>query len=317
MNISTIQSDWFGHVAYELQSNDFRIICVPSLGGKLVSIFDKKKRFEWLEQPVNPPHNQIPYGADFITYSMFGWDEMFPTIDICTYPIKGPYFGNQMPEHGDAWTLNWEIVQHKDNFLKMSTFGKSLPYQFEKELFFKTDDTITMHYQVTNIGTEGFYYLWSAHPLFLCKSGMKIILPQDVSELINVKQTGKWGEIGNKFNWPTTRALEGFTWQLDQVGPPTLHDFRKFYISPKKTIYWASLFYPEAGNWIRMNWDAKKLPYFGLWIDEGYYTAQSLIAFEPTTSYFDALDRAICNQKTPFLEKGERFTWDIELTIGS
>ena len=51
------------------------------------------------------------YGATFVEQDMAGWDEMFPTILACAYPGPGPHHGAALPDHGEAWSLPWEVTQ--------------------------------------------------------------------------------------------------------------------------------------------------------------------------------------------------------------
>jgi len=59
----------------------------------------------------NRPFKPVAYGAVFVDQDMSGWDEMFPTINACTYPAPSPYAGITLPDHGEVWVLPWEHDQ--------------------------------------------------------------------------------------------------------------------------------------------------------------------------------------------------------------
>src|SRR5712691_10448817 len=107
--VTIVESEWLGQRAYVIDMPEMRVITTPVVGAKIVSIFDKKANHEWLLPPANRPFQAVSYGASFVEQDMSGWDEMFPTIEPCAYPVPGPFEGAKLPDHGEVWSLPWGL----------------------------------------------------------------------------------------------------------------------------------------------------------------------------------------------------------------
>ena len=97
--------DWHGFTGYVLENNALRVVIVPALGAKIVSLVDKVAGHEWLAPPTNPVRAR-DYGDSFIAHDLAGWDEMFPTIVACPSPHDPAVM---LPDHGEVWALAWEV----------------------------------------------------------------------------------------------------------------------------------------------------------------------------------------------------------------
>ena len=78
MNSTIKQTNWHGFSALALENDLIRVVIVPNLGAKIVSLFDKTYRHEWLAGPMRPL-KQTSYGADFVSQDMSGWDVIVGT----------------------------------------------------------------------------------------------------------------------------------------------------------------------------------------------------------------------------------------------
>ena len=97
--------DWHGLKSVTMENDFLKVVLIPSHGAKLVSLFNKRSKHEWLVQPDGDLPKRIPSRANFHNYSMFGWDEMFPTVLSCPYPIPGKFYKKELPDHGEVWFL--------------------------------------------------------------------------------------------------------------------------------------------------------------------------------------------------------------------
>jgi galactose mutarotase-like enzyme len=309
------QTKWAHLPALELESQRLRV--VPALGGKLVSLVDKAADYEWLIGPSAGVAGPIPYGGSFLQYSMFGWDEMFPTIDACAYPVEGAYYTAALPDHGDAWMLEWQVEPSPPGELRLAVDGQALPYRLERSLTFTTADSLLMQYRLTNRGSEPFHFLWAAHPLFYCQGEAELVLPSTVTELVAVASLPTGSVVGARHNWPCAENSDGHTLALNRISDSTRRVARKFYLPPELPISWATLVQRQTGNWLRMSWSSARLPYCGIWIDEGYYTPVTTVAFEPSTAYYDNLAQAWQQGRAPRIDPGMQYSWTVMVTVGS
>lgn len=313
----TFEATWHNLPAITLETAALRVIVVPIKGGKIVSIYDKAADHEWMVPPLpGRPFELVAYGSAFIKQDMSGWDECFPTIDACNYSVSGPYHSRLLPDHGEVWSLPWHVKSATDDALTLYVSGRALPYSFQRRIQVVDQQTLRLEYQVTNIGNAPFYTLWAAHPQFMTTRQTQIVLPPAVHEIVNVYQTPEWGAIGKKHRWPQATMSNGNAYDLSRIGPVDLKRARKFYVPADVPVDWVALQQPDKQTALRLSWDGEKVPYLGMWVDEGAISSYAVVALEPSTGYYDHLGQAIANETAPQLQPNDSLTWylDVELS---
>lgn len=315
--MAVISQDVFhGLAAWRLESELLRVVIVPQCGGKIVSLYDKRAGFEWLAQP-RTPLKPAPYGSVFVEQDMSGWDETFPTIDACSYPVEGQYLGRLIPDHGELWSLPWERVELRTEKLFLSVNGRALPYRFWRIAWLEQPDCLCLDYSVQNTGMEPIQTLWAAHPQFAATVDTQIILPETAGAVINVIPGPIWGAAGARHPWPEAVAADGSAWRLDRVGPAERRDFRKFYLPPEQPVSWAGIDMLGRGCSLRMHWQTTEVAYLGIWVDEGAINSAAVVALEPANGFYDSLTLAIENKRAMQLEPGETQTWSLKVSISN
>ena len=309
-------TEWHAQPAWALEDEAARVVIVPSLGAKIVSIYDKRLSFEWLVGPQRPLQPVI-YGSSFVAQDMSGWDEMFPTINACDYPLPGEYAGGFLPDHGEVWSLPWQVESQDQGSVTMRVDGVALPYRLSRRAALVLPGTLLLEYQLENTGVASFAYLWAAHPHFVAGEQTAIVLPEGVSQVVNVMQGEIWGQAGERYPWPHPRSKDGRLWELERIRSADNHDCRKFYLPPEAPIPWAALVNQQLGCSLRLVWSPADLPYLGIWVDEGTYNPQPVVALEPSNGYYDSLDVAIRNQRVSMIEPGKRHTWSLVVRLGA
>lgn len=317
METSVRETHWHTLPAYVLENQTLRTVTVPELGAKIAALTDKRSQMEWLVGPGSRPVRRLNYGTWWHEQDMAGWDEMFPTIVACDYPGPGAQHGQSLPDHGEVWSLPWQVDALGEGRLTLSVSGRALPYRLERTADYVTANTLRLRYRVTNLGNMPMPYLWAAHPQFTCGLDGQIILPPEVTQVCNtIPETWGWGSPETCFAWPEATTLDGGRVRLDRVGPPTLGKGRKFFVLPDVHIGWAALLRASTGNWLRMEWDARQLPYFGLWIDEGALNHESVVAPEPSTGFYDSLAVAWQKQRVAVVAPGASHEWQLWVHFG-
>ncbi len=310
------ETTWYNQPAWQLESSDFQVVTVPGMGAKIVSLLDKKAGREWMVTPGARAFKPAPYGASFIEYDMSGWDEMFPTIDECRYPAPGPYQGALLPDHGEVWALPWDIEQAAGGLLRLGVNGRALPYRLTRTMSFANSQTLRLDYELTNTGESEFIWLWAAHPLFIAEPAVEIQLPPEVREVINVKDTADWGDPGLRYDWPEAKTVRGEPFKLNQTRPRSERKYRKYYVLPDQPVSWAALLDKQSNSRLKMEWDARKVPYLGIWVDEGSSNPVAVTAPEPSTAFYDNLDIAWAEKRFPTLAPGAVERWTVTISIG-
>lgn len=308
---------WHDQPAWMLENAGLRVVTVPSMGAKIVSLFNKQVDHEWLIGPADRPFRPVPYGASFIEHDMSGWDEMYPTIVACPYPEGGPFVGAALPDHGEVWALPWTLASVDGNQITLEVQGKALPYRLTRTLSLPDTHSLQLDYAVTNTGDAPFMGLWAAHPQFTASAATQIRLPPDVDTVVAVQAIGDWAPIGAQLDWPQATSPDGLPIHLDRVTSAVARQSRKVYTQPHQPIPWAMLVETGANHWLRMAWDPGQLPYLGIWVDEGQYNPALTIALEPSNGYYDSLEWAHENARIPVIKPGEHLTWSVTITLGN
>ena len=301
---------WHGFSALTLESETILVMVVPDLGAKIVSLYDKAHRREWLVPPIRPV-KQTVYGATFVDQDMSGWDEMLPTITVCDWE------GAHLPDHGEVWSIPWKVESMEDG-LVLSVECRSFPYHFVRSATLVAPDTLELCYSLTNTAQKNLPFLWAAHPQFAVDENIRIVFPADVTRVINVIEDDPvWGKAGASVSWPEAVSETGQIWRLDRVRPVGNRTCRKIYTLPQQPVSWAALVDEHLGCQLQLEWRSDFAPYLGLWIDEGMYNTAPVAALEPSNGYYDNLERAVQNQMITWLKPRQEITWSIHVQVTS
>jgi galactose mutarotase-like enzyme len=293
---------FWGEPGLALRSDDLEVVVLPRRGAKIASLRHRSRRREWLEQPTADLPDPPAYGSAFTDAGMFGWDEMLPTIDASSYP-DGEHRGVPLPDHGEVWTLPWE-TRLAGETLVFSRSGRALPYRVTRTMRVQNAH-LQLEYELSATGTAPLWLLWAAHPQFAVDTpSTRIVLPADVHQLLNV-----WPSIEpERVEWPSP-DLESIRGLPGGAG-------RKLYALPDAKIGTAGLIDAD-GSWLRLTWDPTRVPYLGIWLDNGAYARHPVIALEPATGFYDELARAVSNQRVAHVHPGRPLRWSLEVSLGS
>lgn len=308
---------WRGMPALQIQSDRLRVVTTPGLGAKITSLYDRVANYEWLVSPPGKPFGPVDYGAPFTSQDMSGWDDMYPSIKSCSYPVPGPYYGTPVPDHGEIWAVPWLVESIASDRVTVSVDGRALPYRFQRTMLFEDAATLTLRYAVTNTGSHPLAGLWAAHPQFTATDSTRVILPETVTEMYNARDIPAWGAYGVCYSWPQAVNQHGEVVQLDRIAPPDARTCRKLYVPPETPIEWAALAEETDAHWLLMRWDPAQIPYLGIWVDEGAANEVSTVALEVSDGFHDALPIAWENRRCPVLAPGETRKWEVSLRVGS
>lgn len=305
MNAKAIASEYRGWPSLVLESELVRMVLIPQLGAKIVSLCYKPTGKEWLLDAGERELKQAN-GLSFGQLDMSGWDECFPTIDTCSIELEGAVNSMSLPDHGEVWAQSWEAAVVSDSVVTCSVKGIALPYELSRTIAFADADTLRMDYRVVNLGDQPLPFLWVPHPQFAVTEPTRIELPLSEDEAICVSG-GLHHRTGEHYPWE----------ELSLIDAACNGDGHKYYAPDKWQEGWCGLFAPDSGNWLRMYVDPQQVPYFGVWIDEGMYNDRNVITLEPSIGYYDSLARAVANGSARYIASGETFEWSMDLRLGT
>lgn len=300
-----------------LENSALRVTILPSLGGKIASIQLMPDGEELLQQPLQPYAARTRY-MSFDASDASGWDECLPSVAACE--VQTATGVAQIPDHGDFWQVAWRVVAQSGNELTISADGFSLPLRFIRTL--RLDGTrLHIAYTVENLSGEAVEYVWSAHPLFAVEEGDRIVLPDSVREvMVEGSAQNRLGEPGTRLAWPHVALQNQEIIDLTMAGKITdgVGD-KLFTAAPHEG--WCAIERKRLQRRVELRFDARELPYLGLWICYGGWperntNRQQCVALEPCTAEGDSLAMAAEQGRARRLAPAAEDRWSLELNVG-
>ncbi len=290
--------------AVTLENEALKVQFLPGLGGKMVSFIDKKTSREFLVQAPDPGYKVLEYDGSYVDAECSGFDDMFPTIDRAYYP-SFPWKGIEMPDHGEVCGLKWDYQIERD-FLYMCVYGVRFPYKLEKWVRFNAGNLLNIEYKATNLSGFDLDFIWAAHPMINSEEGGEILLPyQGKQEAIHMfSSNGMLGNHGDIISWP----LE----ELNDGGKGTTY---KYYFKNKMPEGWCAYRYPSDGTTLKLSFPEKKVPYLGVWVNQGDFKNYYNIALEMCTGSLDRPDIARIYGQNSILKANGVYDWFLNFEV--
>jgi hypothetical protein len=310
VDILTYNSTYKDKDSVTLESENLKVQFLPELGGKMVSLLYKKTLKEFLVQGENEKYKVLEYDGVYVDAECTGFDDMFPTIDPVYYSDY-PWAGTKIPDHGEVCGLKWEY-EIQNNSLHMWVYGVRLPYKFEKWVGFESDDKLFINYKITNLSKFDMDFIWAAHCMINSEENGEILMPfcdnSDITCVFSM-DTG-FGVYGDKMTWPYVNRRDGkqqtlnVTSKKDEKG-----NNYKYYFDNRMPEGWCSYKYNKSKLLMTISFPVEKVPYLGIWVNEGAFHGFRNIALEPCTGAYDRIDLAKLHRQNSTLLAASEYEW--------
>lgn len=280
----------FNKDVYILENERLQVKVLKDFGAKLVSIYKKDLDFELLFQPTDKAYKEPNLGDDFEAYDRSGIDEMLPTIDPCYYPNSY----KKLNDHGDLWAQKWDF-EIRENSLISKVRCDSIKLDLERELTLDGDQ-VKFSYKLKNPTVQDHPYLWAFHGLMAYSDQVEIDFGQD-GDILNV--------------------IDGKAYDFDYRNLSEYPDKNvyKFYFVDEITDGNINIHYKREKLKVQMNFTTDINKYLGFWMTKGGLKGEYNFALEPTSGYYDSLERAFKNNKFSKIASKEEKTWELTLTL--
>ncbi len=260
-----------------VESARLRATFLPNDGAKMASLIDKKTGKELLATKDGNEYKVLTYDGSYVDSECSAYDDMFPTIDPYT-PEKGEYEGVTYPDHGEVCRLPFE-VSVSDRSVAFFARSRLFAVNYKKTVSVKDDGSISIDHVISNDGGEAFPFIWAGHMMLRGEDGMCLHTPFDENAPIEMIFASR-GYDQDKL--PRDRLI-GF-----ESGTGAAY---KFYYLDKMREGRFSASYADGGELV-FAFDKNKLPYLGVWLNNGEFQNIYNIAPEPCTVPFDAPHKA-------------------------
>lgn len=289
-----------------LENESYEVQVIPRLGGKVSSIQRKRDGFQFLFQPKAAYEHPKIYD-DFSKFQPSGIDDCFPNIDGESIVFRGKE--RNYPDHGEVWSssLGWD--HSSPDRIVMEFESTVFHYRYRKEIQL-SEHSITLSYEITNTGEDVFPCFFTFHGLFRMEHDMKIFYPQGTEKILNVMDHMILGKAGEEHSFPLS-ADHDFRLLPREAEPYMM----KYYVGNVLEEGSCGFDYPSQEASVRFEYDAKKLPYLGLWMTQGGYQGDRNIALEPSSGFYDSVSNAMDHEKLNLLTPEEAWKFQIKLTL--
>ncbi len=285
------------------------LICkiLPENGCRLQSIVDKKSGREFMTLDMSEKFLPQFMGGNYVEGDVSGCDDMFPTID----PMKfegGSRAGIEYPCHGEVCRVAHQTEISNDTF-NSSYKSDLLNYEYKKTISESENGGIKTTYSIKNIGSDDFRCMWAAHFMIAAeKDGFaKTPYAYGAKGEIMFDEHNEFGKRGDVIE-VDKNALTSKEYAKDA-------NAYKFFFLDKMSKGECGYFVPSINRTITLKFDKNKLPYLGVWMNNGIFKGLYNVAMEIATSPFDKPETAIERGIDFKIAPNETFTFDFVVEI--
>jgi hypothetical protein len=284
-------------------------------GGRMASLRDKRITHEFLFRRKENKYIRGQYDIPMTLDQAAGYDDMFPTIAEC-YADQQPWKGIRMPDHGEVWSLDWNVERASDA-LTFSVHGIRLPYRLTRRVTFPASDRVRMEFQVENLSPFLMPYLWSAHPMLQPEEGSRILLPAGSQEAtVGLSHSGRLGRYGDHITWPNWTDSQGRRHDLSVIRSPQTDDVELYTFARPLKNGTCALRWPSIHRTLRISFPIEEAPFLTVVTGEGLKSdPRFFVLLEPCSAPFGRLDLAQSyTNESKIPAKGTR-RWHLEFQI--
>ncbi len=296
------------------ENENIKMLLLPELGNKIVSFISKETKHEYIYKSERA-YRRSHYADSYQEYDIGGFDDCFPTVGECYYP-KEPWQGILVPEHGELWSSAlWHCEIFPDS-IYLWTYGVRFPYKFEKWISFSFQSTVSIKYKLTSLCNQDLYFIWSSHPLLNISEGTRIILPREVDMIrVSYSARNRLGNLGATHSWPITTDRYGKKCDLSKIPPPNPQFADKIFTTKLKKESWCCLHNQNIGEALLFSFPVEKVPYIGVWVNQGEWMGSYTAALEGCTGAPDRLDIAVEWGDVAILPAETTYEWYMNITL--
>jgi galactose mutarotase-like enzyme len=278
-----------------LENDDLRVEVAATEGGRVRRLLSRRDGREWFHPPRGFVGTPAGLTTSFVATDHFGWDEMLPTVDPSVYR-GAPYDGVALADHGELWSAEWTVVDATDTSLTQRVVGRQIDFVLERTL--RLDHT-TLHATYRCEVPRPTDLLWALHPQFACVTGTRLELDGVTSWMV-----GEGAALSTQ-PWPGALIVER------DLAPG---EDRNCYLAPGHLVTHPRLIDP-SGATVTVTWDHDFAPYLVVWADYQHYSPDRVIAIEPMSGYYDALDRAQAHDRISHFSPEAPTAWWVDVTV--
>lgn len=284
-----------------LESEHLRADVAPGVGGRVVSLIDKKSGYEFLWRNKALPLELKPAGSEYDPNFYGGIDELLPN------DLPETITGVGCPDHGELWTTPLTAEISGDSLILRGRLSK-IGLAYEREMRLRLESPwLDFKYRIANTTKEPRRFLWKLHAALAVQAGDVIDCPAGQARIVDPA-------------WSRYKTTTPFTWpNLEEcavnVIPPKdgTMDFFYLYSLARGEMFWRR---PSSGLKFGYRFDPRIFPYAWLFASYGGFLEHYTIILEPCTTMPMSVKEAASQQNCSMLGAGQVLETEVSLYAG-
>ncbi len=155
-------------------------------------------------------------------------------------------------------------------------------------------------------------FIWTAHPMLIAEEGLEFEILAECDRAVSVVNgSQRTGDYGNIFNWrdPAKKGINTFR-------DPGKRIIEKYYFLDRVKSGFIRIKYPSTGSTLSLDFPADKVPYIGIYIDEGWWKKDMMFIIpEPCTAPMDRIDISDLHGNSSTINKRSAIEWYLTINI--
>jgi len=300
----------------KIENQIVSIITIPDIGGKIISIRDKKNDFEFVFDKSNDGLKISNYGSNFDIESPAGIDECFPTVGKCRYP-EYPWEGTVIPDHGEIWPLKFKTSIMGSCSIRQEVNGIRFPYLFKRKIRL-IRNMIIFSYQLISLCSMDFKYGWSMHPQFVIREDSIIEVKNHPDFYVDFSTKYNFNSNDKKYQWPYATGKENNKIDFSKVINIGDGSLTKLYLSGIQDNM-VSLFYKKEKQKLGVKLDSGNSSICGIALNKGGWPFNGKpykwIGIEPCNCITDKLSDSVERGFFGLLKHKSIRNWEVSFVI--
>jgi galactose mutarotase-like enzyme len=300
-----------GSRAIVLESDWLRASVLPTVGAKIYDLVWKPagRNILWHNPRILP--RAYPIDGNFDNYWCGGWDDGFPTCDMCEYR------GEQYPNLGELRSVTWQVEAAGEDrekaFVRLFAFGPISPVRAQKTVTLLANaPVLEMRYEITNLGPTPLEFIWGTHPALEAHENLLLRVPAKTG-IVGQTTDPVLGTPGQHYAWPKLEAPGGIT-DMSRVRGIEAKIACGHYATDLEAG-WYAVEDIRTGEGFLLTFPLAECPYLWMWLVYGGWRGYHHIIIEPWTSYPNKLADAVRQNTHRTLAPGERFSVQVAATV--
>ncbi|MFG1910992.1 hypothetical protein [Kribbella sp. NPDC048928] len=309
-----LSTEWSlaGQQAVILENSATRVVVLPGLGGKIISIVDKQADCELLWRNDRVPLRPAAFGSSYDDQFLGGWDELYPN------DMPEELAGEPMPDHGELWAVPWTWTAGStpdQAWIELTVRGSITGTEVVKRLTLGNAPELVTDYRITNTGRIDQPYLWKTHVAV-------VLHPDTIIDMaagdVFLHEFGnpRARPHSNTFTWPRLRA-KGVDHDLRTMPDTTHRGISEFLLATTLNDGLCEVRHPTAQTGLRLSWNPADLP--SCWLFASYaggWRGLNVLVLEPCTGHPLSVTEGINSGTHQVLPAGTTTTWQLTTQTG-